>query len=290
MFTCTTTSLDSLDEPRLALICQAARIAAHPTTGDATDLLETKQVDTFATFVSRFVKPRNSVWRQISAPERSRLLEARYPESTSTNGKADAHNFTRIFREWYGDLIRLMPQVLYMAPRRPVVVVARKAPHSDSAPALPLESSTQQTAMSDLAEMEKPLHFSIKRLRDEEKITEGFVSERRKMTSPGKAGRSALSSASNAAEDTSSEKPLHLAIKRLRDEEEVTETLVVKKRKLAAPGAARRSILSTVSTGAEDTGTEESQHQSRPLGEEIARLGRRNQGSFWISTSPPIHC
>ncbi|GJC91686.1 hypothetical protein ColKHC_00512 [Colletotrichum higginsianum] len=290
MFTHTTTSLDTLDEPCLALVCQAARIAAHQTTDDATDLLETKQIDTFTIFVSRFVKPHNSVWRQISAPERSRLLEARYPESTNTNRKADAHSFTQIFREWYGDLTRLMPEVFCMAPRRPVVAVAREAPPSGSTPALPLESSTQQTTTSELAEMKKPLHSSIKRLRDEEHITEAFVSKKRKLAAPGTAGRSALSLVSMIAEATSSRKLLHFSVKRLRDEEEVTETLVFKKRNMAAPGTARRSILSSVSTATEDTSTEEPQHQSRPLGEEIARFGRRNQGSSWMSVSPPIHC
>ncbi|TQN71113.1 hypothetical protein CSHISOI_04342 [Colletotrichum shisoi] len=284
MFAHTTTSLDALDEPSLALVCQAARIAAQPTTGDATDLLETKQIETFTIFVSRFVKPRNSVWRQISAPERSRLLEARYPQSTNTNGKADAHSFTQIFRKWYGDLTRLMPEIFYMVPRRPVVAVARIAPPSGSTPALSRESSTQQIATSELAEMKKPLHSSIKRLRDEEKITEAFVSKKRKMAAPGTAGRSALSSVSVAAGGTSSRKLLHFSVKRLRDEEtEVTETLVFKKRKMVAPGTARRSILSSVSTAAEDTGTEEPQHQSRPLGAEIARFGRRNQGSSWMS-------
>ncbi|GJC77691.1 hypothetical protein ColLi_00529 [Colletotrichum liriopes] len=177
----------SFDEPRLALICQAAKIRAIPTTDSATDLLESDQVRNFSTFVSHFISPRHSVWRQMSESERCHLLEARYPKSANGDQMTDACTFNQLFKEWYRDLVHYMPEVLLMAPRQPIVAVARNMDASKPSGltyTTLIKSSAQHTANSKLTEMKKSLHTSIKRIRKEAEQIEAPASKKTKMAAP----------------------------------------------------------------------------------------------------------
>ncbi|GKT55628.1 hypothetical protein ColTof4_14114 [Colletotrichum tofieldiae] len=177
----------SFDKPRLALICQAAKIRAIPTTDSATDLLESDQVRNFSTSVSHFISPRHSVWRQMSESERCRLLEARYPKSANGDQMADACTFNKLFKEWYRDLVHYMPEVLLMTPRQPTVAVARNIKPSKPSGLTHttlMKSSAQHAANSKLTEMKKSLHTSIKRIRKEAEQIEAPASKKTKMAAP----------------------------------------------------------------------------------------------------------
>ncbi|KZL75697.1 hypothetical protein CT0861_05317 [Colletotrichum tofieldiae] len=206
----------SFDKPRLALICQAAKIRAIPTTDSATDLLESDQVRNFSTSVSHFISPRHSVWRQMSESERCRLLEARYPKSANGDQMADACTFNKLFKEWYRDLVHYMPEVLLMTPRQPTVAVARNIKPNRSTRFQEDQdgSSRYQEAHYTLnshivakdANTEKTFHIVIRRIRDGAKQIEALASKRTKPTPSSRTRLTTLSSISVAAEDTGTDK------------------------------------------------------------------------------------
>ncbi|KZL72056.1 hypothetical protein CI238_00836 [Colletotrichum incanum] len=224
----------SFDEPHLALIYQAAKIRAIPTTDSATDLLQSDQVRTFSTFVSHFMAPRKT----IVAMARNMDANKRFSWTQTTLMKSPA----------------------------------------------------QHTTNPRLTEMKKSLHASIKGIREESEQMEAPACKKMKMAAPATKRLTTLSIVHVAAKEASTEKPLHLFIKRIRAEAKQMEAPASKQTKLTAPRRMRLTKLSSISVIAEDTSTDNLTQQYRVSDEEMARLGRRHQGPAWKSKSTSTYC
>ncbi|OHF04442.1 hypothetical protein CORC01_00294 [Colletotrichum orchidophilum] len=286
-----------LGVPRLALICLAAKLYVQTQATGVQKYFESSyHFDTFNLFLSHFIKPTQSIWRQIPNTERRGLLEEYYPTAAALDIYSEQgyeRDFTQLCSRWFRDTKLLMPEVLFMMSKQSAVALNQKNltnnPASVDYMKKLVKPSVKHTATTKLIDT-KPL-MPTKRRRQEEQEVEVSVKKRAKLVTPG--AKTFSTTALITTKDTSFEKK-KLAVPVVKHPQTTTLTATKNtssgKLKLAAPGSITSST--TVFTATKDTSAEKSilqQPKQRWLSDkEVGRIGRRPQGQGWRSKITPL--
>ncbi|KXH50025.1 hypothetical protein CSIM01_07283 [Colletotrichum simmondsii] len=166
-------SYTMLNERSLAIICLAARIGKKTETGSKEYFPFAAQSRVFEFFYSKFVRPQDSVWRQIPGQKRQDLLEEYYPDVGNVHSYLSKRGLKSILKKlcshWFEDIEKHMPDVLFLMPEQFKVAPTKNDPKNNKpAPTQPLEAPAKHSTknMPPPKNAEPNSLLSIKRKRE----------------------------------------------------------------------------------------------------------------------------
>ncbi|KXH51547.1 hypothetical protein CNYM01_09708 [Colletotrichum nymphaeae SA-01] len=186
-------SYTMLNARSLAIICLAARIGKKTETGSKEYFPDDAQSRVFEFFYSKFVRPLDSVWRQIPRQKRQDLLEEYYPDVDNVHSYLSERGFKSVLKtlcsHWFQNIEKHMPDVLFLMPEQfKVAPIKNDSKNNKPASTHPLEApakhSTKNTPPPKDAEPKLPVSTKRKREGAGEHEDKPRVAKRTRLVTP----------------------------------------------------------------------------------------------------------
>ncbi|KAF4774638.1 hypothetical protein HER10_EVM0001902 [Colletotrichum scovillei] len=186
-------SYTMLNERSLAIICLAARVGKRTETGSKEYFPGADQSRVFEFFYSKFVRPLDSVWRQIPRQKRQDLLEEYYPDVDNVHSYLSQRGFMSVLKKlcshWFEDIEKYMPDVLFLMPEQfKVAPTKNSSKNNKPAPThlleAPAKHSTRNTPPPKDAEPKSLLSTKRKREGAGEHEDKPRVAKRTRLVTP----------------------------------------------------------------------------------------------------------